>query len=201
MQFITQLWPVIVDHAYIVLFLGMIIGGETFLLPAVYLASRGTLSFPLVITFAVLATLVSDTFWYALGRFTPLQKLLKWKKVGLSVKIISIFKEHSQKLLFISKFVYGTRTLAQVLSGAIRMPFLIYSAVNLMGILAYFFSIVIVAILTRASLASLEDLSYNNYVSVILFILIVGIIHLCLKKWLGREFTASSSQPGTNNLQ
>src|SRR3989344_3115421 len=108
MELVTNIWSYIFNYPYLFLFLGMLVGGETFLLPAAYLAAKGTLTFPLVIFFAGLATLVSDTAWYIIGRFFPLNKILSWKmffkKREISLKIFSVFKKHSQKLLFISKF-------------------------------------------------------------------------------------------------
>lgn len=205
MEFINLLWPYVSEHTYLFLFLGMLVGGETFLLPAVYLAARGTLPFSHIVILSSIATLISDTVWYSIGRFFPLERILLWKtfskKRDLSLKIFSGFQKHSRKLLYTSKFVYGTRTVAQVLAGSIRMPFIIYSVVNLAGILSYLLVITGAAVLTKESLASFGQISYNEYVSVFAFIIVIGIVHICLKKWLGKKFTASSSQPGTKNGQ
>lgn len=174
-------------------------------MPAVYLATRGTLFFPSIVLLSGLATLISDSAWYFIGRFLPLEKILLWKtflkKREVSLKIFEGFKNHSRKLLYISKFVYGTRTLVQVLAGTIRMPFVTYSIVNLAGIMSYLLVISTTAILTKKSLASFGQISYNEYVSAFVFILVIGIVHICLKKWLGKKFIASSSQPGMKNEQ
>lgn len=205
MEFINFLWPHISDHPYAFLFIGMILGGETFLLPAVYLASRGLMDFPLLMLVAVAATISSDTVWYIIGRTFPLSKILSWKrfmkKREAYTKIFEGFQLHSQKLLFISKFVYGSRTIVQILAGSIKMPFLRYSAVNLAGIMSYLISIFLLALFARESLASFNDLSYNIYISIGVFIILIIIFHLCLKKWLSKKFSASSSQPGTKNEQ
>ncbi|MBI2630802.1 hypothetical protein HYW73_01110 [Candidatus Nomurabacteria bacterium] len=205
MELVANIWPYVSLHPYLFLFLGMLVGGETFLLPAAYLAAKGTLTFPLVIFFASLATLVSDTTWYFMGCFFQLEKILSWKiffkKREISLKIFSVFKEHSRKLLFISKFVYGTRTLIQVLSGAIRMPFFLYTAVNLFGIMSYLMVISLAALLTKKSLANFAGISYNEYVSAAIFIFVIVLIHICLKKWLGKKLIAPSSQPGTKSGQ
>ncbi len=201
MELINYLWPYISSHTYLLLFLGMLVGGETFLLPAAYLAAKGALSFPLLFLFSAMATLISDTVWYSIGRFFKLERILSWKmfskKQELSLKIFSGFQNHSEKFLFLSKFLYGTRTLAQVLSGSIRMPFIKYSIVNLAGILSYLVLICCMALFTKKSLANFDHMSYNEYVTVAAFVVIVGIIHICLKKWLGKKILASSSQPGT----
>jgi membrane protein DedA with SNARE-associated domain len=205
MEFINLLWPYVSNNPYFFLFFGMIIGGETFLLPAVYLATRGDFPFSHIIILSSIATLISDTAWYSIGWFFPLERILSWKtfskKREVSIKIFSVFQKHGSKLLYISKFVYGTRTLAQVLAGSIRMPFVTYSVVNLAGILSYLLVIIGAAILTKESLASFGQISYNEYVSVLAFIAVISIIHICLKKWLGKKFTASSSQPGMKNEQ
>lgn len=205
MDFIIRLWPYVSIHPYLLLFLGMLIGGETFLLPAAYLAAKGTLSFPMIFLFAVLATLVSDTAWYSIGRFVSLPKILSWKifskKRDTMLKIFPKFQNHSEKILFISKFVYGTRTLAQIFSGTIRMPFIKYSIVNLAGILSYLAAICLMAVFTRKSLANFSEMSYNEYVVAAIFILLVVVIHICLKRWLGKKILASSSLHGMRNEQ
>lgn len=200
MDFVASIWPYISDHPYLFIFLGMLVGGETFLLPAVYLASKGTLSYSLVFLFASASTLVSDTAWYVIGRVFPLEKILSWKKFAQSdkpEKILLVFRGHSRKVLFISKFVYGTRTIVQVLSGSIRMPYLRYSAVNLAGIASYLLVISVLAFFTRAGLDSFREIPYNEYVYVIIFIIVIVVAHICLKKWLGKKLTVPSYPLGT----
>jgi membrane protein DedA with SNARE-associated domain len=205
MNFIIHSWPFIANHAYLLLFLGMLIGGETFLLPAVYLATKGAMSFPLLFLFAAAATVISDTCWYLIGRNFLLEKILSWKLFSknrdVTDRIFSGFQRHSQKVLFISKFVYGTRTAAQVLSGSIRMPFIKYSVVNLAGIMSYLVLICVMAIFTKDGLANFGNISYNEYASIAIFIFIVITVHILLKKWLGKKILASSSQLGTKEKQ
>lgn len=205
MEFINFLWPHISSHPYLFLFMGMLIGGETFLLPAVYLAAQGAMPFPFLFALSALATLISDSAWYLIGRSFPLANILSWKKFAGKresyAKVFEGFKTHSYKLLFISKFVYGTRTIAQILSGSIKMPFFKYSLINLTGIMSYLLSIIALALFTKHSLASMDDLSYNKYVSVGVFIILIIIFHLCLKKWLSKKFLVSSSRPGTKSGQ
>jgi membrane protein DedA with SNARE-associated domain len=203
MEFLTFIGPHVASHPYLYLFLGMVIGGETFFLPAVYLASQGVLHFSAVLAISALATLISDTAWYVIGRSFPLSRILSWKKFSARrdayIKIFQVFKTHSKKLLFISKFVYGTRTMVQILSGSVKMSFLNYSFVNLAGITSYLLAVSLLAFITKHGLASLEYLSYNKYVSVGVFIILIAIFHLCLKKLLSKKFSASSSPLGTKN--
>ncbi len=205
MKLVTILWPYISHYPYLLLFAGMLAGGETFLLPAVYLAINGAISFNMVVLLSCLATLISDSAWYAIGRSSSIAKTAIWKKLfkdeAAKAALAHIFEKHRRKLLYASKFVYGTRTLAQVLSGVVRMPFLEYSIINLAGILSYLLFISLLAIFTREGLASWDMMPYNGYVSVIFFIIIVGILHICLKKWLGKNFIAPSSPPGTKSGQ
>jgi membrane protein DedA with SNARE-associated domain len=205
MELLTAMWPYVANHAHLFLFLGMLVGGETFLLPAIYLAIQGTLRFSDVLLLALLATVVSDVIWYTAGRFVPLEKIFSFgifqKKREAFNKIIGVFKKHSQKLLYISKFVYGTRTIIQISSGVIRIPFLRYTTINLAGVISYLLVITLLAILTKESLVSLEEVVYYEYVSIAIFIVIIAVIHIWLKKWLGKNFTVPSSQPGTKSEQ
>ena len=194
MEFIQTIWPHISAHPYVYLFLGMLVGGEAFLLPAVYLTIHGSLQVSAVFLFSALATLISDSAWYAVGRSFPLANILSWKRFSARresyTKIYDGFRVHSQKLLFVSKFVYGTRTIVQILSGSIRMPFWRYSVVNLSGIMSYLASIFLLALFAEKSLASFRDISYNKYEFAAVFIILILIFHLCLKKWLNKNFLA-----------
>jgi membrane protein DedA with SNARE-associated domain len=205
MELINEIWPYVSNHTYFFLFIGMLMGGEAFLLPAIFLAIKGTVNFYLVLLFSILATLISDTAWYIIGRFFPLERILLWKiflkKRELSDKIFLGLQKHGLKILFISKFVYGTRTLVQVLSGTIRTPFFKYSIVNLSGILSYLFTISFITFLIKESLDSFIKITYNEYAYLVVFILVIGILHICLKKWFSKKLLASSSRLGMKNEQ
>ena len=127
---------------YIPLFLGLLLGGEMVLVPAVYASALGILDPFLVFAVALAATLISDSLWYLFGRLMyKVRKLLPEEPVsvgGLKQRFVhkvyaritpkiellsAVFVENPIKILVVSKFVYGTRTVMQVLSGIYRIPY------------------------------------------------------------------------------
>lgn len=122
------------------LFLLLILGGESVLLPALRLNLGNERYLLLVLALAVLASVTSDLFWYAVGRFAAAipalagnryvrrAKSQRWVQGGQ-------FEAHWKKALVLSKFVYGARASAQVLCGATQRPMAIYLPLNALGTL------------------------------------------------------------------
>lgn len=124
-------------HPYLFLFVGMFFAGETILLPAIFLAITGRLSLAQVILIATAATLLSDLVWYASGRWFPRSALQRLPGRGTSRLVDGLdrlFARQGARVVFLSKFVYGTRTAAQILAGVHDMPFRVYFAANILGV-------------------------------------------------------------------
>lgn len=125
-------------NAYPLLFLGLLAAGELILIPALYLAVTGRLELPLVVGIAITATALSDLAWYTIGRAFPtvaLRKLAKREGGRLLPWLESRFAARGAQALFLSKFVYGTRVMAQLLAGLSGMPLHRYLPVNAAAIL------------------------------------------------------------------
>ncbi len=139
LEFLQPFINLLQAHPYLFIFAGMLVAGEVVLLPAVYLAATGRLDLAAVLSLAILATVVSDLAWYGLGRRFPAAALARIPGRHTSSVVRGLerlFTRKGAQVLFLSKFVYGTRTVAQVLAGVHDMPFRTYIAVNFMGVLA-----------------------------------------------------------------
>jgi len=119
------------------LFLSLIVGGETVLLPALQLNLGNEGFLRAVMLLAVLAAVVKDLFWYCVGRYgsslsVGAGSLVRRVRSGTWVKP-EHFEAHWKKLLVLSKFIYGTRTSAQLICGATKRRVAQYLAVNVLG--------------------------------------------------------------------
>jgi membrane protein DedA with SNARE-associated domain len=122
----------------LLLFLLLALGGESILLPVLRVTMGDARNLLLVMGTAVAASVVSDLFWYYAGRYGS---RVAWIKDSRFVNRIrerkwvpqEHFEAHWKELLLLSKFVYGTRTTAQVLCGASRRPVGHYLLVNTLG--------------------------------------------------------------------
>jgi membrane protein DedA with SNARE-associated domain len=130
-------------HGYAVVFgwvlaeqLGLPIPAVPILLGAGALAGMARLDPGVVLALAVLASLLSDAVWYALGRLRGGRVLGFLCRVSLEPdscvrRTEEVFGRHGARALLIAKFVPGLSTAAPPLAGIIGMPvgrFLVFSA-------------------------------------------------------------------------
>lgn len=171
----------------ILLTVGIMIGGETIMIPAVYFSFVGYIPLWKLVVISVLANLIADSFWYSVGRFFSFDKLknMSWfsqyaekiEEVGSSIK------KHGLKFLFVSKFVIGTRTIMQILCGMNKIKLTKYLVVNTAGIIAYLFTFYGIAYIFRASL---DQLNFSEVISEVSFG-VIFILMLILSIYLGKK--------------
>jgi membrane protein DedA with SNARE-associated domain len=178
-------------YPYLMLFVGLLLAGEVVLLPALYLATTGRLDAVAVILVAVVATMLSDLAWFMIGRWSPsgaVEKMRQRHSSRVVNRLQGLFSRNGPRLLFLSKFVYGTRIAAQVLAGALNMPFRTWVMVN--------FAAVVTITLAMAGLAwgvvgtaqHLEQLVEHIEVAFLLFLLLAIAAYLLVgtmmrKRW------------------
>ena len=181
----------LLQNPYPFIFVGLLIGGESVLFPSVFLAIEGVISFPGLIFVAALATIISDSAWYALGRFVSFSFLKRpWLKKTLdkAQSLAAVFDRHGYRILYFSKFIYGTRTAVQILSGMHKMPFVRYITVNTFGVLSLLFLVIIVGVLTGKGVESLSSIFHRFSIFVAVGMTAVVLIHLWLKRALKKWF-------------
>lgn len=126
-------------HPYLILFVGLLFVGELVLLPAIYLAIAGRLELAYVICIAVAATSLSDFALYYAGRRFPasaLKRIPGHRTSQLVHGLDRLFTRRGARVVFLSKFVYGTRVIAQILAGIHDVPLRAYLTANTLGIAA-----------------------------------------------------------------
>jgi membrane protein DedA with SNARE-associated domain len=114
--------------------LGLPIPAMPVLIVAGALAVERDLSVPRVLLVAVLAAVLADALWYALGKRHGFRILKTLCRVSLSPdgcvrQTTSIFEKWGMPSLVVAKFVPGFSTVAPPLAGAINarlVPFLLY---------------------------------------------------------------------------
>ncbi len=127
---------VLVRHGYLVLFvwvlaeqIGLPIPAVPVMMAAGALAGSGQLSLAAALALAAIASLVSDTIWYCIGR-TRGGRVLGWLcRISLEPdscvrRTQHTFSVHGAQSLLIAKFVPGFSTAAPPLAGVIGMPVL-----------------------------------------------------------------------------
>ncbi len=131
---------------------GVPIPGETALITAAVLASRGKLQIEWVIALAVAGAIVGDNIGYVIGRKGGrwiLERPGRFQRQRLEVLRTGepFFERHGPKAVYFGRFVLGLRVWASWLAGATRMhwrSFVVWNALGglswatAIGLLAYF---------------------------------------------------------------
>ena len=182
------------SYPYIILFVGMLFAGETVLLPAIYFALAGRLHLSYVVAVALVATISSDFVWYYAGLHIKEkfgERMMNGRlRRGLE-RLTGAFSRHGTTVLFFSKFVYGTRTAAQVLSGMHHMRLRTYIGINFLGTLSLFAFIAALAYSVDATVEKLQGIAHSVEAAFLAFVIVLLLAHLILaiifkKTWFQR---------------
>jgi len=132
---------------------------------------------------SLIATVVSDLVWYWAASKSSIDEISSWKRIArhkeLFRKISEHFDEHSLKVLFFSKFVYGTRILVQAMCGLRRVALIPYLTVNILGSATYLSLLYILALGVSRSVAT--RLVGELKIAIILFLAAVIIVQICIR--------------------
>ncbi len=179
-------------YRYPILFIGMLFGGETFFVPAIFLSFTNVLSLPAVIGIALLATVISDSVWYYIGMKIPVDTMQtkKWYQKNREAfeKGGKLFDHHGPVVIVASKFVYGTRIAAQVLAGMRRMGYWRYLFVNILAILLLQAVIVLMAYVVKGSVEQVADIWRATELAFLVFVIILVLLHLWVKKYVDKRW-------------
>lgn len=182
----------IAAHTYAFIFFGLLFAGEVVLIPAAYAATLGHIGMVQLFVTAVIATSIADTFWYVVGKYIPKERLWRLGFVQRRETLIKMLSErftnHQLKILFLSKAVYGTRTVVQVLSGMHQVPFAHYLGVNMLGIMSWTAFIIIVASVVGAGLGSLREVVHGTEMAFLIFVVVVVAIHMMVHRLVKRRW-------------
>ena len=117
---------------------GVPVPGETALITAGVLASRGRLQIEIVIAVAALGAIVGDNVGYQIGRRGGrwlLERPGRFQAQRRQILLIGepFFERHGPKAVFFGRFILGLRTWASWLAGATHMRFRSFFMWNALG--------------------------------------------------------------------
>jgi undecaprenyl-diphosphatase len=180
------LFPSAVGYAGVALLVGsesagVPVPGETSLIAAAVLASRGHLSLPLVVAAAAAAAIVGDNVGYVIGRRGGrwvLTRPGRWQASRTAVleRGEAFFQRHGGKTVFLGRWVPWLRITTSWLAGANRMPWPRFLFWNALGGVAWATSIGVGAyFLGRAATAVLGAVGL-----VLLVLMVLGVFAVLL---------------------
>lgn len=131
--------------------IGSFTPGETFVLTAAFVASRGSLSLPVVWTLSVVGTTIGSNIGYVagwrLGRDTVQRQISRLaatrigSRLGLSDDSLAdaelYFYRHGSKTVLLSRFAVGLKNIVPVVAGVSRMGPFFFELYTVLGAVVY----------------------------------------------------------------
>jgi membrane-associated protein len=114
---------------------GLFLPGETALIAAAVLASRGRLDLPVVIAVAAVGAIAGDNLGYLAGR-RGIRRLLR-RRQGVVDRAEAFFARHGAPAVFFARWITGLRVVAAWVAGAGAMPWLRFLVWNALGGIAW----------------------------------------------------------------
>ncbi len=162
---------------------GVPIPGETALIAAAVLASRGKLDIAFVIPLAALGAIVGDNIGYLIGRKGGrwlLERPGPFRRRRRQMLAIGepFFERHGAKAVFFGRFVLGLRVWASWLAGATHMRWRSFALWNALGGISWATIVGIVGYLVGRSAGNVvETFGLYGLVALALAILSVLVLH------------------------
>ncbi len=139
--------PFLIEHGYVVLFIWVLAETIGFPIPSVpllitigALAGGGQMSLPVCIGVGVCAALLSDTFWYFVGRQRGGEVLSLLCRIALEPdscirRTENIFARYGARTLLVTKFIPGLSAVSTPLAGITRMRLPLFLLFDSLGVL------------------------------------------------------------------
>lgn len=137
-EFIQTYFPVLIEHRYLFLFIGVVVEGFNVLILAGFLVSTNSLQlWPSFMLFLV-ADIINGYCWYLVGYFAGSKPIDKWGRVKpRSRKIIETvqqyFERYSGRALVITKFTFSMTIATLITAGSFKYDLKKFSLYNGIG--------------------------------------------------------------------
>ncbi len=172
-----------VIYLYFALFLGTFLEGEATLIAAGFASHRKLLDPYLVAFAALLGVQATDWFHFLLGRYAGTRILEKrpWLKLKLT-KVNNYLTKNPRKVLFIYRFMYGTRTVLPLAIGMSSIPIGKFAFFSFLGAVCWSIIYTLLGYFAGHTMTLLLGEIKRYEWPVIISILILGMIFLVYKR-------------------
>jgi membrane-associated protein len=182
---------------------GLPLPGETALIAASILASKGHVDLPLVIIFAIVASVTGDNAGYLFGRHYG-RRLLQHHRLPFEKhreKVIEkgdeFFAKHGGKAVALGRFVTGVRVVVALLAGVNRLPWRVFALWNVLGAIIWATTVGVLAYYVGEAIE--HDLLIGGLIVAGIVIVLVG-IHLVAHR-RRKAAHAETADPGGSDRQ
>ena len=123
-------------------------------------------------------TLLKDLGLYYLGRLFPATALQRLPGRGTNKLVMGLerlFDRRGAQVVFMSKFVYGTRSIVQILAGVHDLPVRSYLLANILGAATLTVMLSVVAWSVASTARRYDDFVHSAEVAFAVFVFIAAI--------------------------
>jgi lysylphosphatidylglycerol synthetase-like protein (DUF2156 family)/membrane protein DedA with SNARE-associated domain len=125
-------------YGYLILFPGIMVEGEAFLLAGAFMAHRGVFDLPMVIAIAMAATMVGDQLYYRAARARGRSWLERRRgSRARYAKWIDLTERRGVWLLLASRWTFGLRIVIPAACGAVGMRPGLFTLVDFIAVLVW----------------------------------------------------------------
>lgn len=176
------------EYGYLALFIGTFLEGETILIIAAYLASKGMLNIYLVMLSAVSGTVLGDQFYFYIGRIQGISFIQKRPKLKKKwIRISAMIERRENIIIFAYRFVYGFRNITPFALGILNVNAMKYLILNIIAATIWAISFSSLGY-TFGAMITNEIEAYEKRIALgILFIAVLAALIYWLKKRIKNE--------------
>lgn len=190
--------------AFLAIFFAALCVGNVAGFTALWVAFKGYLGpWGILLTVGTLfaADIAGDFLWYSLGHYLTHTKFAGWIKLHLRFipRLETKFQKNSTRLIFISKFIYGSSFPILFTAGWTKVPFRKYFETSLLAVISWMPVLVVLAYALFSSLSLVgAQVGFHRIELLFVFGLGVFIILDFLLSWVIRLITTQNGDRNGN---
>jgi membrane protein DedA with SNARE-associated domain len=177
---IDTLFQYFKDQPALLIYIGAILGGEEIILTFAFLAAQGLWSVETAFIYCYLGTMTSDIGWFLLGRHTLGRMNFFQRFLSRYERIKHFLKKISNRpfiLLFITKFIYGTRIFTIMYVGMEGLSLLKFIGYNIFVVGAWLPIVIGIGWLTGKGVSQVANVYENTGLAIgAILLFIIGTI-------------------------
>ncbi|MDB5260453.1 MAG: hypothetical protein JWN37_684 [Candidatus Nomurabacteria bacterium] len=185
LDLISQLNPFYFYPAFCIL---LIFLGGAVLLPVMYLSILGSLNIYYLFIAVLISAILADAIWYFIRLHYGKDKLYKWSfiknRVSEAERFSKFYEKHGIKMVFLAKFVYGTRIASQLLAGIHKLNFWKFQGAILAGAAIWFWVFYFLLKGLHLGVASIKSTAVKIQIIALVVILLIILINWFTNKYI-----------------
>ena len=176
------------EFGYLALFIGTFLEGETILIIAAYLASKGMLNIYLVTLSAVAGTILGDQTYFYIGRIQGISFIQKRPNLKKKwVRISGLIERRENIIIFAYRFVYGFRNITPFALGILNIHAMKFLILNVIAATVWAISFSVLGYTFGAMIRNDIETYEKVFALGILFIAVLAAFIYWLKKRMKNE--------------